>query len=165
MQTDAAINSGNSGGPLINLAGQIVGVNTAVVRGQPFSSSAGIEGLGFAIPSNVARVVAQRLIESGEVRPSYLGVEYRELNPQVAVEQNLAITQGALLQQIVGGSPADQAGLRAGDVIVAINGQRVDDLHPLVSLLIEHVAGEMITLEIRRGSETFQTELTLGERA
>jgi 2-alkenal reductase len=165
LQTDAAINSGNSGGPLINLAGQIVGVNTAVVRGQPFSSSAGAEGLGFAIPSNVARVVVQRLIESGEVRPSYLGVEYRELNPQVAVEQNLAITQGALLQQIVSGSPADQAGLRLGDIILAVNNQRIDDRHPLISLLIEHVAGETITLEILRDGNTFQTKLTLGERA
>lgn len=163
LQTDAAINSGNSGGPLINLAGQVVGINTAVVRGDPFSAEA--EGLGFAIPSNVARVVVQRLVESGEARPSYLGVEYQELNPQLAVEQNLTINQGALLQQIIGGSPAEQAGLRTGDIIIAVNGRPIDDRHPLVSLLIEHVAGETVTLDIMRNGETFQTELTLGERA
>ncbi len=162
LQTDAAINSGNSGGPLINLAGQVIGINTAVVRGEPFSAEA--EGLGFAIPSNVARVVVQRLVESGEARPSYLGVEYQELNPQLAIEQNLTINQGALLQQIIGDSPAEQAGLRTGDIIIAVNGRPIDDRHPLVSLLIEHVAGETITLDIMRNGETFQTELTLGER-
>jgi 2-alkenal reductase len=163
LQTDAAINSGNSGGPLINLAGQIVGINTAVVRGDAFS--AGAEGLGFAIPSNVAEKVVRRLIESGDARPSFLGIQYKELNPQLANEQQLSITQGALLEEVVGGSPAALAGLQAGDVIVGVNGQVLDDRHPLVSLLVEYVAGETITLDIRRAGQTFQTQLTLGERA
>jgi 2-alkenal reductase len=163
LQTDAAINSGNSGGPLINLAGQVVGINTAVVRGEGFSG--GAEGLGFAIPSNVAQTVAQRLIETGDARPSFLGVQYEELNPQTAIERNLSLTDGALLQEVVGGSPADQAGLRVGDIITAVNGQRLDERHPLVSLLIEHVAGDTISLEILRDGSTFQTNLTLGERA
>jgi len=161
LQTDAAINSGNSGGPLINLAGQIVGINTAVVRGQ----FADAEGLGFAIPSNVAQKVVKRLIESGDARPSFLGIQYQELNPQLATEQGLTITQGALLQEVVNGSPAAQAGLQVGDVIVAVNGQTLDERHPLVSLLLEHVAGETVTLDILRNGQTFQTELTLGERA
>lgn len=163
LQTDAAINSGNSGGPLINLAGQIVGINTAVVRGDGFS--AGAEGLGFAIPSNVAEKVVQRLIESGDARPSFLGIQYKELNPQLANEQQLIISQGALLEEVVNGSPAALAGLQAGDVIVGVNGQALDDRHPLVSLLVEHVAGETITLDILRAGQTFQTQLTLGERA
>ncbi len=163
LQTDAAINSGNSGGPLINLAGQIVGVNTAVVRGDGFSG--GAEGLGFAIPSNVAQKVVQRLIESGDARPSFLGIQYRDLNPQLANERQLSFTQGALLDEVVPGSPAAQAGLRTGDVIVRINGQALDDRHPLVSLLVEYVAGETITVDILRDGQTFQTKLTLGERA
>ncbi|MBE7550776.1 MAG: trypsin-like peptidase domain-containing protein [Anaerolineales bacterium] len=163
LQTDAAINSGNSGGPLINLAGQIVGINTAVVRGDGFS--AGAEGLGFAIPSNVAEKVVQRLIESGDARPSFLGIQYKDLNPQLANEQQLTITQGALLEEVVNGSPAALAGLQAGDVIVGVNGQVLDDRHPLVSLLVEYVAGETITLDIQRAGQMFQTQLTLGERA
>jgi 2-alkenal reductase len=163
LQTDAAINSGNSGGPLINLAGQIVGINTAVVRGDTFTG--GAEGLGFAIPSNVAQKVVQRLVESGDARPSFLGIQYKELNPQLANERQLSITQGALLEEVVGGSPAAQAGLQAGDVIIMVNGQALDDRHPLVSLLVEYVAGETITLDILRGGQTFQTRLTLGERA
>lgn len=163
LQTDAAINSGNSGGPLINLAGQIVGINTAVVRGDGFSAAA--EGLGFAIPSNVAETVVQRLIKTGDAKPSFLGIQYKELNPQLANEQQLTISQGALLEEVVSGSPAALAGLKAGDVIVGVNGQVLDDRHPLVSLLVEHVAGETITLDILRTGQTFQTQLTLGERA
>lgn len=164
LQTDAAINSGNSGGPLINLAGQIVGINTAVVRGGD-GFSAGAEGLGFAIPSNVAETVVQRLIETGDARPSFLGIQYKELNPQLANAQQLTIIQGALLQEVASDSPAAQAGLQTGDVITAINGQPVDERHPLVSLLLEHVAGETVTVDILRDGQTFQTELTLGERA
>lgn len=161
LQTDAAINSGNSGGPLINLAGQIVGINTAVVRGE----FADAEGLGFAIPSNVAQKVVQRLIESGDAQPSFLGIQYKEMNPQLASELQLSTTHGALLEEVVGGSPAAEAGLKAGDVIIGVNGQQLDDRHPLVSLLVEYVAGETITLDILREGQTFQTDLTLGERA
>ena len=161
LQTDAAINQGNSGGPLINLAGQVVGINTLIVRGG-FENA---EGLGFAIPSNVAMNVANRLIETGEVKPSFLGIQYQELNPQLASEAGLNITYGALLQEIVAGTPADQAQLQRGDVIVSINGQMIDDRHPLVSELLEYVAGETITIEVLRDGETFQTTLTLGERA
>ncbi len=161
LQTDAAINQGNSGGPLIDLAGQVIGINTLIVRGG-FQNA---EGLGFAIPSNVAMKVVDQLIETGEVKPSFLGIQYQELNPQLANEVGLDITYGALLQEIVAGTPADQAQLEPGDVIVAINGQMIDDRHPLVSELLEYVAGETITLDILRDGDTFQTTLTLGERA
>ncbi|MCB0154720.1 MAG: trypsin-like peptidase domain-containing protein, partial [Anaerolineae bacterium] len=162
LQTDAAINSGNSGGPLINLAGQIVGINTAVVRG---GGSGAAEGLGFAIPSNVARNVARQLIESGEARPAFLGIQYQPLNPQLVSEAGLSLSQGAMLSEVVRGTPAAQAGLQAGDIIVAINGKAIDDRNPLVSLLLEHVAGESITLDVVRDGQTLQTELVLGERA
>jgi serine protease DegS len=123
------------------------------------------EGLGFAIPSNVAMKVVEQLIEVGEVRPSFLGIQYQELNPQLASEKGLNIIYGALLQDIVPGTPAAQAGLRPGDVVVAINGQMIDDRHPLVSELLEYVAGETITIDVLRDGEMFQTTLTLGERA
>ena len=161
LQTDAAINHGNSGGPLINLAGQVIGINTMVLRGG-YSEA---EGLGFAIPSNVAMKVVERLIEKGEAKPSFLGIQYQELNPQLASEEGLNITYGALLQDVVPDTPAAQVGLRPGDVIVAVNGQMIDERHPLVSELLEYVAGETITIDVLRDGETFQTTLTLGERA
>ncbi|MBN1220378.1 MAG: trypsin-like peptidase domain-containing protein [Anaerolineae bacterium] len=161
LQTDAAINQGNSGGPLINLAGQVIGINTMVVRGG-YSEA---EGLGFAIPSNVAMKVVERLIETGEAHPSFLGINYEILNPQLANEEGLSITDGALLHEVIPDTPAAQAGLRPGDVIVAINGQMIDERHPLVSLLLQYVAGETITLDVLRDGQTFQTTLTLGERA
>jgi len=160
LQTDAAINQGNSGGPLINLAGQVVGINTLIARGG-FQDA---EGLGFAIPSNVAMNVAQRLIENGEVKPSFLGIQYQELNPQLVSQAGLSVSNGALLEEVVPDTPAAQVGLKSGDVIVAINGHQIDDRHPLVSLLLEHVAGETITLDILRDGEIIQTTLTLGER-
>ena len=162
LQTDAAINSGNSGGPLINTAGQVIGINTAVVRG---GLSNNAEGLGFAIPSNVASNVVRQLIETGEAKPAFLGIQYQPLNPQLVGETGLSISQGAMLQEIVGGTPAARAGLQAGDIVIAINGQTIDDRHPLVSLLLEHIAGETITLDLVRDGATLQTTLTLGERA
>jgi 2-alkenal reductase len=160
LQTDAAINQGNSGGPLINLAGQVVGINTLIVRGG-FRDA---EGLGFAIPSNVAMNVVEQLIKNGEAKPSFLGIQYQELNPQLASEAGLNLVSGALLQEVVAGTPADQAQLQPGDVIIAINGQMIDERHPLVSELLEYVAGETITLDVWRDGEKFQTTLTLGER-
>jgi 2-alkenal reductase len=162
LQTDAAINSGNSGGPLINIAGQIIGINTAVVRG---GLSNNAEGLGFAIPSNVASNVVRQLIETGEAKPAFLGIQYQPLTPQLVGETGLSISQGAMLQEIVAGTPAARAGLQAGDIVIAINGQPIDDRHPLVSLLLEHIAGETITLDLVRDGVTLQTTLTLGERA
>lgn len=161
LQTDAAINQGNSGGPLINLAGQVIGINTMTVRGG-FTQA---EGLGFAIPSNIARSVVRQLIETGEAKPSFMGIQYQELNPQLASQENLPVTQGALLQEVVANAPAGRAGLQVGDVITAINGQPVDDRHPLVSLLLEHVAGETISLKILRDGKTMDVNLTLGQRA
>ncbi len=161
LQTDAAINHGNSGGPLINIGGQVVGINTMVVRG----GLSDAEGLGFAIPSNIARNVVRSLIETGEARHPFLGIQYQALNPQLATEENLSISEGALLETIVRGTPAERAGLRVGDIIIAIEGQPVDDRHALVSLLLEHVAGDTITLEILRDGRVMETDLTLGERA
>lgn len=161
LQTDAAINHGNSGGPLISLGGQVIGINTMIVRG----GLSDAEGLGFAIPSNIAQNVVRNLIETGQARHPFLGIQYQALNPQLATEAGLTITEGALLESVVDGTPAERAGLRPGDVIIAIEGIPVDDRHSLVSLLLEHVAGETISLEVLRDGRTIQTQLTLGERA
>lgn len=161
LQTDAAINQGNSGGPLINLDGKVIGINAMVVRGD----FADAEGLGFAIPSNTARAVVRNLIESGDARQPFLGIRFQALNPQLANQMNVTLTEGALLEAVIDGSPAAQAGLKAGDIIVALNGQPVNDRNSLVSLLLEHVAGETITLDVLREGQTFQAQLILGQRA
>lgn len=161
LQTDAAINHGNSGGPLINVAGEVIGINTMIVRG----GLSDAEGLGFAIPSNIARNVVRNLIESGSANQPFLGIQYQEVNPQLVLEANLSVNQGALVQEVVRGTPASQAGLQAGDVIVAVNGQTVDARHPLVSLLMEHVAGETVTFDIFRNGQVEQLSITLGQRS
>lgn len=160
LQTDAAINSGNSGGPLINTAGQVIGINTAVVRGGMTNA----QGLGFAIPSNIARNVVAALIETGDATPPFLGIQYQELNPQLVLEAGLGVNHGALIDEVGRNTPAGRAGLLAGDVIVAIEGQAIDDRHPLVSLLMEHVAGQEVTVDILRDGQRLQTNVTLGER-
>jgi 2-alkenal reductase len=157
LQTDAAINHGNSGGPLINLAGQVIGINTMVVQGGPSDAV----GLGFAIPSNIARNVVKRLVEGGDVRPPFLGIQYEQLYPELATENKLAISEGAYVQAVVANSPAGTAGLQEGDVISKIDGRAINDRNPLVSVLFEHVAGDTITLEVWRNGAVIQAQLKL----
>jgi 2-alkenal reductase len=132
LQTDAAINHGNSGGPLVNLDGQVIGVNAMVVRGNDLDA----EGLGFAIPSNVAQSVARNLIETGSARQPFLGIQYQSLNPQLANQTGLSITEGALLESVLTGTPAQRAGQKDGDVIIANKGLPLKDRQPLVSILL-----------------------------
>jgi 2-alkenal reductase len=160
LQTDAAINQGNSGGPLINSNGQVIGVSTLVVRGD----FADAEGLGFAIPSDIARSVVRNLIETGDARHPFLGIQYQALNPQLANEMGLTVTEGALLDAVLDGTPASRAGLSPGDIIVSLDGEPVNDRNSLVSLLLEHVAGETVTLGVLRDGQVIETQLTLGER-
>lgn len=148
LQTDAAINQGNSGGPLINTSGQVIGINTLMIRG----GLARAEGLSFAMPSNVARNVVQNLISRGEIRAPYLGARYQELS------------RGVLVREVLSNTPAKLAGLRKGDIIVSINGHPVDERHPLISLLLEHQVGDAVILEMRRDDRSFQARLVLGEQ-
>ncbi|HMR63218.1 MAG TPA: PDZ domain-containing protein, partial [Anaerolineae bacterium] len=122
------------------------------------------EGLGFAIPSNTPQTVPRTLIEPGEAPQPFLGTQFEPLNPQLALEQGLSINEGALLRSVVDGTPAQQAGLQVGDVIVGVDGQTVDDRNTLVSLLFQHVAGDTVTLDVLRGGQVFQTALTLTNR-
>jgi 2-alkenal reductase len=162
IQTDAAINHGNSGGPLINMKGQVIGINTLVVRDSTAGDQA--EGLGFAIPSNLVKSVVQQLIETGKVDRPYIGITFQPVTAQLAQEQSLKVTAGAYLSDITANSPASQAGLKTGDVIVSIGGQALDDEHTLTAALLGRAPGDTLQLKVLRGSETLQIELTLGKR-
>ncbi len=172
IQTDAAINSGNSGGPLINLSGEVVGLNTLVVRNDQFSGTAApIEGLGFAVPSTIFKGVAEQLISGGKVSYPFLGVSYLPIDGSVAAELNLPVQTGALIQSSRQGMPAVQpgtaaarAGLRDGDIITAIDGAALDGDTSLRQLLLQHRPGDTVTLTVLRDGQENSVQVTLGER-
>ncbi|MCM8748738.1 trypsin-like peptidase domain-containing protein [Thermomicrobiaceae bacterium CFH 74404] len=163
IQHDASINPGNSGGPLLNLRGEVVGVNTAVVRQAGFLP---IEGLGFAIPSNTVKIIADQLIQNGRVIRPYLGITYEPITPRQALAGDLPVDHGVLVTAVEPGSPADQAGARDGDIITALNGQAIDGDHPLVNELFRYRPGDTVTMEVFRPStgETLTLRVQLGER-
>ncbi len=164
IQTDAAINPGNSGGPLVNSAGQVIGVNTAVANVER------AQGIGFAIPIDVARPIMQQALDGVHplVRP-WIGVYYLPVNPALATDEDLPVDYGAYLattdgaEPIFPGSPADVAGLRAGDVIVAVDGKRITAEEDLSSLILPHSPGDRITLRVLRENTTREIDVTLGE--
>ena len=160
IQTDASINPGNSGGALVNLRGELVGVNSASYN--PQGSAAGNIGLGFAIPVNLAREVMRQLMAYGEVRRGSLGLNSRELTPELVKQFDLpAGSRGALVGRVYRGSPSEAAGLKPGDLIVAANGQRIDSaqaLHNLEGLL---PVGQPVKLEYQRGSQRLSSVATL----
>jgi 2-alkenal reductase len=173
IQTDTAINSGNSGGPLINLRGEVVGINTLVVRSDfDFGSSAApVEGLGFAVPSSIFRSVADQLIANGEVRYPYLGVRYLPIDGDIAAQLELPVQNGALVQSgptgqpaVEPGSAADRAGVRDGDIIVAVNGTRIDYNTSLRQLLLRHNPGDTVEITVLRDGGEQTLEVTLGQR-
>ncbi len=159
IQTDAAINNGNSGGPLIDSAGNVIGINTLVVRSTDSGNIA--EGLGFAIPSSMARDIANQLISGGKVEHPYLGVTFQDLDAQIAAALNLNVTQGVVVTQVIQDSPAGKAGIQEQDVIVALNGEKIDQDHPLLTLLFQHKVGETVTLTILRGGKQMDVKLVL----
>ena len=162
IQTDTPINQGNSGGPLVNLQGQVIGINVAVLRGSASGDLA--EGLGFSIPANTARMVAKQLIETGEVRIPFLGVSYVDLNPQLSLENNLPVAAGSLIEEVLPRTAAAAAGLRRGDIILAVDDQAVDDAHPLAQLLLQHTVGDEVKLLIVRNEGQLEVDVALGER-
>jgi serine protease Do len=163
LQTDAAINSGNSGGPLVNLQGEVIGINTLVVRGSGLSGTTA-EGLGFAIPSNTVRTIAEQLISKGQVTRPYLGIRWEWITPDVASANRLSFSYGAYVTDVSRGSPADDAGLRQGDVILAMDGTKFDENHPFLNALLAHAPGDTVTLDVMRGKSEIQVKVTLSER-
>ena len=161
IQTDAAINPGNSGGPLINSAGQVIGVNTAV--------NANAQGLGFAIPIDVAKPIMEQALNGDELARPYIGVRYMPVTPAIAEEQDLPVDYGALVSSgsdqpaVIPGSPAEDAGLQAGDVIVAVNGEQITVDTDLSMLIVGHDPGDTVTLRVLRGNSAQEIEVALGE--
>ena len=161
LQTDAAINQGNSGGPLINLAGQIIGINTVIVRSS--GSGAIAEGLGFAIPSNTARAVSDQIMQQGYVSRPYLGADWVWITPETALRYGLPVEYGLFITHVLQGGPADAAGIRRGDIIVAMNGQKLDANHPFINMLFSFDPGSQVTLDVVRGSDLLPIPVILGE--
>jgi 2-alkenal reductase len=166
IQTDAAINHGNSGGPLADLNGQVIGINVAVVTssGSGVTGSDIAQGLGFSIPSNEANKVAQQLIQTGAVVRPYIGISYLPIDDQVAAYYNLSVTSGVLVQQVEVGSPADKAGLQQGDIITKLDGQTVGTDNPLASVLMTRKVGDTISVTYIRNGQTNTVKVTLVER-
>ncbi|MGH8053895.1 MAG: Do family serine endopeptidase [Stenotrophomonas sp.] len=162
IQTDASINPGNSGGALVNLSGQLVGINTASFN--PQGSMAGNIGLGLAIPSNLARDVVEQLVTKGVVVRGTLGVETQNLTPQMASGLGLSETRGALITRVLADSGAATAGLKAGDVVLAINGQRVDNAQALHNYEGLSTVGRSVDLDVRRDGKPLQLKATLKEQ-
>lgn len=162
LQTDAAINSGNSGGPLVNLLGQVVGINTAVVRGST-SASAPAEGLGFAVPSALAQTVAGQISQKGYMPRPYLGVRYRMITPEIAGANGLPMEWGVYVLSVERGGPAEQAGLREGDIITEIGQDKIGADLSYTNALLRHQAGERVLLQVWRDGEIITLNVTLGE--
>lgn len=158
IQTDVAINPGNSGGPLFNLSGEVVGINSQI-----YSRTGGYMGLSFAIPIDVALKVADQLQKHGKVHRGRLGVQIQELSPELASSFGLKNTKGALVSIVDRDSPADKAGIKAGDVIIAFDGQAVESSRELPMLVGNSQPGTKSTLKIIRQGETREIEITLGE--
>jgi serine protease Do len=157
LQTDAAINPGNSGGPLINLAGQVVGVNAAIA-----SQSGGFEGIGFAIPSNMAVHVAQALIDHGKVIRGWLGVSIRDLTPDQVKSMKLNDKKGALIAEVVPNSPADAAGLKKDDLVVKFQDQTVEDAAALQRRVGDTPVGQTANLTVERDGKPINLTVTIG---
>ena len=170
IQTDAAINHGNSGGPLVNLQGQVVGINTLGVRGSGMTGDQA-EGLGFSVPSNTVKFVGDALIASGKVDYPYLGISYSMIDAELAAQENLMVQNGALIgasstrqPAVVSGTPADKAGLREGDIITAISDTKLDGNTSLRAALLKHKPGETVTLEVLRDGKPLSVNVTLTTR-
>lgn len=162
IQTDAAINEGNSGGPLVNLNGQVIGINTAIAgNGQ---------NIGFAIPINDVKGLINQVLKNGKFERPYLGVRYIPLANDVANAYGLSVDKGAYVApsndpnnpSVISGSPADKAGVQERDIITEVNGKKIDQTHSLTSLLNQHQPGDKVTLTILRDGKTQHVEVTLG---
>lgn len=159
LQTDAAINPGNSGGALVDDTGRIIGINTAI-----YSSTQQNAGIGFAIPVETVRDVAEDLLDDGVVTYAFLGVSSQPITPQVAEQLGLDVTAGAFVADVVNGSPADDAGLRQGDAIIAVDGVALTQTENLFAVLRQYQPGDEVTVTYVREGEQAEVGVTLAER-
>ena len=159
VQTDAAINPGSSGGPLVDLRGRIVGINTLIL-----SQTGGSEGLGFSAPSNIVRTVYEQIRQFGRVRRGDIGVRAQTVTPMLARGLALPRERGVVLADVIPGSPADRAGLRAGDMVLLLDGKPMDNGRQLQVNLYRHVVGDVVALEILRDGRAARFPVAVTER-
>lgn len=159
IQTDAAINSGNSGGPLLNLKGQVIGINTAI--------AADAQSIGFAIPIGATKGMLEHVIKTGKIARAYLGVQYISISPSVKAEFNLQADRGDYItsergRSVQQGGPADKAGVKDGDIITAVNGFKVGEVASVSTLISEHEPGDKVELTVLRDGRELKLSATLG---
>ncbi|MGD2079932.1 MAG: Do family serine endopeptidase [Nitrospirota bacterium] len=159
IQTDAAINPGNSGGPLVGIDGDLIGINTAI-----FSQSGGYQGIGFAVPANMARSIMDQLIREGKVVRGWLGVTVQELTPEIARKFGHGNVTGALVGEALEGSPADRGGLRSGDIIFKYDGEDVGGPAELKNMVAKSPPGDEVPLGVLRDRKRLRITVTIGER-
>ncbi len=158
IQTDAAINPGNSGGPLVNIKGELIGINTAI-----FSRSGGYQGIGFAVPSNMARLVMDQLMKQGKIVRGWLGVTIQDITPELSQKFGLKDSKGALIGDISKGSPADKAGLLRGDVILEFNGKEIKSVGSLRNMVAQSKVGSQVKLKILRNGKEYELLVSIAE--
>ena len=159
IQTDAAINPGNSGGALIDTAGNLVGINTAI-----YSSSGVSLGIGFAIPASSAKNIMEQIIQTGGVTRGWIGVEAREITPEMGESFRLGTTTGVLIEGVLRGGPAERAGLKPGDVLIAIEGKPVKDPNSMLNLVAALVPGKPASVRLRRDNKDVDLQVAVGKR-
>ena len=159
IQTDAAINPGNSGGALVNTRGELIGINTAIIS----NGGGGNQGIGFAVPIAMARSVMEQILKTGKVSRGYLGIGIQEVTPDIAKAFNSPVAEGALVGSVEPDSAGAKAGLQKGDIITALNGQKVSDYHDLRLRISQSAPGSTVKLDIFRNGQKQQVSATLGE--
>jgi serine protease DegQ len=160
IQTDAAINPGNSGGALVDSNGHLVGINTAI-----YSQNGGSMGIGFAIPAALAKSVLEQIVRSGSVTRGWIGVEVQEITPELAESFNLRDSaHGALIAGVMRGSPADRAGIRPGDILLAVAGKTVADAQVMLELIAAQMPGQPVKMRLRRDGKDIELNVTVGKR-
>ena len=158
IQTDASINQGNSGGPLFNLKGEVIGINTAIIA----PGQSGSIGIGFAIPANAASNVIDQLIKFGETKRGWLGVRIQEVTKEIAEVEKLKKPAGALVASVGQNSPADKAGIKAGDIILEFDGKKIDTMRTLPKVVANTKVGKSVELKVWRNKKSISKRLTLG---
>ena len=156
IQTDASINSGNSGGPLFDMNGDVIGINTAIL------GRSGSIGIGFAIPSNSAKIVIDQLIEFGETKRGWLGVRIQDVTEEIAEVENLDEPRGALVASVAQNSPSDKAGVKAGDIILEFNGEKIQEMKQLPIIVAKTKVGKKVKVKIWRNKKEIIKTITLG---
>lgn len=161
IQTDASINPGNSGGPLVNIKGEVIGINSAITNptGMRFNI-----GIGFAIPIDLAKWVIPDLVDKGKVSRGFLGILFQDMDKNTADALNLPSVEGVLVRQVQGNTPAEKAGMKAGDVITGFNGEKIENGQKFRMMVAQAGPGHHITLDILRGGKKISKDVTLGDR-